>query len=72
MPEGVLRAGPGVQQAVVSSARQGERLGVVGRSENARWYQVRIEATGVVGWIRDEFIDLNIDSSTIPIVESTG
>jgi hypothetical protein len=70
MPEAVLRAGPGVQHEVVSSARQGELLAVLGRSANQRWYQVRMEATGVVGWIRDEFVDLNVDPDALPVVET--
>jgi hypothetical protein len=70
MPEAVLRAGPGVQHEVVSSARQGELLAVLGRSSNQRWYQVRMEATGVIGWIRDEFVDLTIDPDSLSVTET--
>jgi hypothetical protein len=29
-----------------------------------------MEATGVVGWIRDEFVDLNVDPDALPVVET--
>jgi hypothetical protein len=73
LPEGVLRDGPGVQHAVVSSVRQGERLTLTGRSANEKWYLVTIEATGVSGWIRDEFVSLNVDPAGVPVVpEASG
>jgi hypothetical protein len=68
LPEGVLRSGPGVQHPVVSSVRQGERLSLSGRSANEKWYLVTIEATGVSGWIRDEFVSLSVDPVGVPVI----
>lgn len=71
LPEGVLRGGPGVSHPVVSSIRQGERLNMVGRSTNGKWYLVSVEATGVTGWVRDEFVELNVDPSSVPTLSET-
>jgi hypothetical protein len=72
MPDSVLRAGPSTQTAVAGDIDVGDRLDVMGRSSDARWYWVRVAATGVTGWAYADVIELRVDGGSVPeILEPT-
>jgi hypothetical protein len=61
-----VRSGPGTIYSVVSVARQGDALAVVGRNSDASWFEVVLTA-GTIAWIGVSVVDFDFDLGTIPI-----
>lgn len=63
-----LRAGPSTAYGVVGSAQRGQVLAIVGRSEDAGWWQVTLRrASGVdEAWINDELVQV-LEASGVPV-----
>lgn len=61
-----VRGGPGTAYAIVAKARSGESYPVVGRTEDATWLQ--IDRDGDLGWVSAEFLVVEGDVSTLPVV----
>jgi hypothetical protein len=51
-----VRSGPGLNYPVIGALRPGEKLEVIGRDEQAAWWQVQL-AGGVVGWVSNSVVE---------------
>jgi len=50
-----VRSGPGVNYPVIGALRPGEKLEVIGRDEQAAWWQVQL--AGAVGWVSNSVVE---------------
>jgi uncharacterized protein YraI len=61
-----IRTGPGLEYEVAGLLRRGAALDIRARTENGDWAKVST-ATGLVGWVALEYVDLNIPLGNIPL-----
>lgn len=54
--EGPLRAAPDFAAAVVTDLRVGDRLKVLGTSDDGAWLHAKQASTGLEGWVRKELV----------------
>ena len=62
-----LRAGPGMDQPIIGNLMQGQKVGVIGRSGNSQWLQVRLN-DGSTGWAAQPWLKTDKDLSELPVV----
>jgi hypothetical protein len=64
-----LRAGPGLDQALVGTLKSGESVQVIGRSDDVPWFQVACScAPDGLAWVFGEVVVISGDISTLPEV----
>ena len=66
-PYFVVYTGPGFLYEPVDSVTQGQTLGIVGRTADSHWVQVRL-ADGREGWIAAEIIHVSASLANVPVV----
>lgn len=68
-----LRAGPGVDQSILSTLPYGNILQAIGRTEDSSWIQVETES-GLEGWVAARWLSVVADVNDLPItgVATTG
>src|SRR5215216_3467594 len=65
-----VRRGPGVNYQVVMTLQQGQKIDVVGRSQDRQWYQiVRPDNANERAWVSIDFLTLEGDANTLPEVK---
>ena len=62
-----VRAGPGLEYAVIGAKVQGERCDIIGRNADSTWWQIRC-ADGTIGWISNDVVLVTGDVSSVPVV----
>ncbi len=68
LAEGVIRDGPGTDFPVLGHVRRGDRFDLLGQSVGRDWFRVRINSTGLEGWILGDFLDVFIDPADLPTI----
>jgi uncharacterized protein YraI len=64
-----VRAGPGLDFALLGRLEDGETATVVGQSEAGDWWQIEYAAAAEgVGWITAALVDFKADPATLPVV----
>ncbi len=63
-----LRGNPGEGAPILIQLSQGDPLDIIGRLPDSSWLQVI--AAGTTGWVYAPFVTLNIDLSTVPVVNA--
>jgi hypothetical protein len=65
-----LRKGPGSSSPVIVSVPAAEVLEPLGHSLDGVWLNIRVQASGQVGWVSssDKFVSCNTDISRLPII----
>lgn len=63
----LVYTGPGFLYEPVDSVNQGQTLGILGRTADNRWVQVRLP-NGREGWIASEIIHLSAELANVPVV----
>lgn len=66
-----LRAGPSYSDSVVGHVFQGQRVTAVARNSNNLWIKIRINETGLLGWIPASNVQLNITITNLPVESGT-
>ena len=74
-PEGVvnadpslnLRSGPGTSFDLLASLPLKAKVSLIGRTNDGEWVKVTSTQFGE-GWVKTEFLDLNIAAASIPVV----
>ena len=66
-PYFVVYTGPGFLYEPVDSVAEGQTLGIIGRTEDSHWVQVRL-ANGREGWIAAEIIHVSASLANVPVV----
>ncbi len=61
-----LRSGPGTGYAVVGMVREGDKLTIVGRSEDSKWW---LSGASHEGWIFGDLVELSGTKDAIPVVK---
>jgi hypothetical protein len=61
-----LRAGPGLDFAVLDLLSDGTALTITGRSSDANWLEVRTLDSLLTGWVFAEYVTVLIDVKTLP------
>jgi uncharacterized protein YraI len=54
-----LRAGPNTSFAIEAKLDPATPVFVLGRNVSGEWYRVRVEATGKVGWVSAQYVQIN-------------
>lgn len=62
-----LRAGPGMDQPIIEKLVQGQEVGVIGRSDNSQWLQVRT-AEDQTGWAAASWLKTSAVILELPVV----
>ncbi|HEY80319.1 MAG TPA: SH3 domain-containing protein, partial [Caldilineae bacterium] len=62
-----LRAGPGMDQAILTQLRRGDQVQVMGRSDNGQWLNVTSEA-GFTGWVAARWIAFPGNVEELPVL----
>jgi hypothetical protein len=67
-----IRSGPGTVYAVAGQVRQGDRLTLAGRNEDATWLKICCPVNGEEeAWVAADFLDVMDDlRSAVPVVEA--
>ncbi len=63
----LVYTGPGFLYEPLDSVSEGQTLGILGRTADNRWVQVRLP-NGREGWIAAEIIHLSADLANVPVV----
>ncbi len=66
-PYFVVYTGPGFLYEPVDSVTEGQTLGIIGRTEDSHWVQVRLP-DGREGWIAAEVIHVSASLANVPVV----
>ncbi len=61
-----LRAGPGLDFAVLDLLNDGTLLTIIGRNADASWLEVRTLDQARIGWVFAEYVTAFIDLNTLP------
>jgi hypothetical protein len=61
-----LRSGPGIKQSIIDKLTSGQKISVLGRSDNSQWLQVQT-ADGKTGWAAARWIKLNKPVKELPV-----
>lgn len=62
-----VRSGPGTSFSVVTQVFSNQAVSLLGRNNDASWVQVRTPA-GIVGWVSAQFLEPNINLTSLPIL----
>jgi hypothetical protein len=60
-----VRAGPGTGYAAIGSAREGEKLPILAKSEDGKWWQ--IEVPEGKGWVSGEWVRVSGAAAEVPV-----
>jgi hypothetical protein len=62
-----FREGPDTTFPVIQGLKEGDKLSVVGQTDNCSWLKVTLE-NGATGWVKGspDLVDLKVDCKTIP------
>ena len=63
-----IRSGPGLEHALLDSARPGRVLTVTGLSPDREWLQVQLSQGSGRGWVYAALTDLDGDAAALPII----
>ncbi len=61
-----LRAGPGINQKIIGKLLSGQKIDVLGRTENSQWLQVQT-TDGKTGWAAARWIKLDKPVDQLPV-----
>ena len=64
-----VRAGPGLDFAVLGVALSGDRFTIEGRSGDGAWWQVCCMLEGQRGWVAADFVRTEGDAGSLPVAE---
>lgn len=64
-----VREGPGETFKTVNKLPKASKLTAVGRNKDASWLKVRIPETTTIGWVSSDFVKINDDVNSLPVVE---
>ena len=64
-----VRAGPGVEFAVLGVAAIGDRFTIEGRSADGAWWQVCCVSDSQRGWVAADFVRTEGDTERLPVAE---
>lgn len=64
-----IRSGPGPLFPILTVARQGEQLALLGRNSAGSWLKVRT-ASNIEGWVNSSYVQNNVPVSSLPLVDS--
>lgn len=64
-----VRSGPGTNQRIIDSLKQGDQVQLLGRTENSQWLQVQIEGDET-GWAAARWLDPTVAVSSLPVAGS--
>ena len=62
-----VRAGPGLEYAVIGARSFGESCSIIGRNARSSWWQIRC-SDGMIGWISTDVVRVSGDTSTVPVI----
>lgn len=63
-----LRQGPATSFEIVDRLQQDTQVVILGRLTDSVWLKVRVPDIGKEGWVAAQYIDANVDVTTLPIV----
>jgi hypothetical protein len=66
-----LRAGPGTNYRVLTSAQIGDDLNVIGRNASGTWFQITRNNNTFVGWVSVGYVSMVGDCGKAPITSPT-
>lgn len=59
-----VRAGPGVNSAIIGAVVSGETLQILGRNADSQWWRICCASgTTTEGWVSAQFVRLNVDAA---------
>ncbi|HEY3341318.1 MAG TPA: SH3 domain-containing protein, partial [Anaerolineae bacterium] len=58
---------PGVSYRVIARLTAGQSALIIGRTQDSRWWQVRIRSTA--GWIAAQYVKVQGDPSSVPVTQ---
>jgi hypothetical protein len=64
-----LRENPGEGARILEVMPQNTPLDIIGRYIDNSWVQVRVPSSKI-GWVRADLVDINIDLTTVPVVNA--
>ena len=64
-----VRQNPGGGASIVTAARAGDPLDIIGRYPDNTWVQV-VLPSGQTGWVYAPLLTINIDLSTVPVINA--
>lgn len=67
-----LRSGPGFNHNVVGRVFQGQRVQAIARNDANNWVKVRVNESGLEGWIAAANVQLTIPITSLPIQSESG
>lgn len=67
-----LRATPSLSASVVGHVYQGQRVTAIGRNSANSWVKLRINETGLEGWISIGFVQLSVPLNSLPVLDGTA
>lgn len=67
-----VRSGPSGAEAIVGELAGNTPVNVTGRTSTNRWYQISSLDGGVTGWAASDFIQLNVQRASIPVVGASA
>ncbi len=63
-----VRAGPGTTFGVLATLDAGTTLTPLGRNQDSSWLQVQIPGGSEMGWVSAQYVTVNGDVNTLPVV----
>lgn len=64
-----VRRSPGINFAVITNLKQGDKVDIVGRSPDRQWFQIILpDQTRDRGWVAQEFLQPESDTFALPEV----
>src|SRR5581483_309614 len=67
-----LRQGPGTNFEIVDRLQMDTEVVVAGRLSDSTWLKVTVPSISKNGWVAAEYINLDVDVATLPVVEATS
>lgn len=64
-----LRQGPATSFEVVDRLQQDDIVVIGGRLSDNSWLKVTVPSIGKEGWVATQYVDLNVDVGTLPVVQ---
>jgi Bacterial SH3 domain len=65
-----VRSGPGTKFGVIATMASGTDLTATGRNSDNSWIQVQMPGKTDLGWMTAEYLTINGDINSLPVVES--
>lgn len=67
-----VRSGPSGAEAIVGELAGNTPVSVIGRTSTNRWFQITSLDGSVTGWAASDFIQLNVQRASIPVVGASA